>query len=163
MYDTKTDKQLKAYEGLQDKNWQRLIHNLKRYFDSWAHHTIKNYWGNMKISYMPVICNISVDGSTVAELARTTLIPKQNMSRTIAELEKNGMIVSRPNSGDKRSEILELTHKGKQMMLKANNDVFKMSKIYKTLVGEKDLEIAVRVLNTIMDYHESLAAKNNPQ
>jgi hypothetical protein len=31
-----------------------------------------------------------------------------------------------------------------------------MSSIYKNLVGEKDLEIAVNVLNKIIDYHESL-------
>jgi DNA-binding MarR family transcriptional regulator len=151
-----TDKQLKAFEGLQDKNWQRLIFNLRKHLDFWAHRNIKPHWGQMKISYMPVICNISVDGSTTSELARLTMISKQNMSRTIRELAEKGMIVSKVNSYDKRSEKLELTESGKQLVLDANTDVFRMSTIYKKLVGAKDLEIAVNVLNRIIDYHESL-------
>jgi DNA-binding MarR family transcriptional regulator len=152
----KTNKQLRAFEGLQDKNWQRLIFNLRKHLDQWALRNVKPYWGQMKISYMPVICNICVDGSTTTELARMTMISKQNMSRTIKELEENGMIVGRVNSNDKRSETLELTESGKQLVLNANADVFRMSSIYKNLVGEKDLEIAVNVLNKIIDYHESL-------
>jgi DNA-binding MarR family transcriptional regulator len=160
MDSSKIDKQLMAFEGLQDKNWQRLVFNLKKHLDHWAHINIKPHWGQMKISYMPVICNISVDGSTTSELARMTMISKQNMSRTIRELEANGMIVSRINSNDKRSETLELTDSGKQLVLKANTDVFRMSTIYKKLIGTKDLEIAVNVLNKIIDYHERLAADN---
>lgn len=156
MDDKKIDKQLKAFEGLQDKNWQRLIFNLRKHLDTWTHYNIKPYWGQMKISYMPVICNICVDGSTTSELARLAMISKQNMSRTVKELEDAGMIVSRENPQDKRSDILELTKSGKLFLLEANNDVFKMSTTYKKLVGEKDLETAVKVLNRIIDYHESL-------
>jgi DNA-binding MarR family transcriptional regulator len=158
MNDGRIDKQLKAFEGLQDKNWQRLIFNLRKHLDSWAHHNIKPYWGQMKISYMPVICNINVDGSTTSELARLAMISKQNMSRTIKELEENGMIMSRTNKYDKRSETLELTQSGKQFVLEANTDVFRLSSIYKKLVGEKELDIAVNVLNKILDYHESLGS-----
>jgi len=160
MDSAKIDKQLRAFDGLQDKNWQRLISILRKHLDIWAHRNIKPHWGQMKISYMPIICNITVDGNTTSELARMTMISKQNMSRTIRELEQNGMIASRVNSNDKRSETLELTESGKQLVIDANTDVFRMSTIYKKLVGAKDLEIAVSVLNKIIDYHESLEAGN---
>jgi DNA-binding MarR family transcriptional regulator len=160
MDSAKIDKQLRAFEGLQDKNWQRLIFKLRKHLDLWAHRNIKPDWGQMKISYMPVICNITIDGNTTSELARMTMISKQNMSRTIRELEEKGMIASRVNINDKRSETLELTERGKQLVIDANTDVFRMSTIYKKLVGAKDLEIAVNVLNKIIDYHESLEVDN---
>ena len=115
----------------------------------------------MKISYMPVICNITADGNTTSELARMTMISKQNMSRTIRELEEKGVIASRINSNDKRSETLELTKSGKQLVIDANTDVFRMSTIYKKLVGAKNLEIAVSVLNKIIDYHDGLEIGND--
>lgn len=155
-----TDKQLKAFEGLQDKNWQRLIFNLRKHLDNWAHNNIKPYWGQMKISYMPVICNITVDGITMTELSRLSMISKQNMSRTIHELEENGMITSVANSADKRSDILMLTKSGKQFLLEANQDVFNLSNIYKNLVGEKDLETALNVLNRIIEFHENFGDGN---
>ncbi|UOE47270.1 MarR family transcriptional regulator [Mucilaginibacter sp. SMC90] len=154
------DKQLKAFEGLQDRNWQRLIFNLRKHLDNWAHNNIKPYWGQMKISYMPVICNITVDGITMTELSRLAMISKQNMSRTIRELEDNGMITSVANSNDKRSDILKLTDSGMQFLLEANRDVFNLSNMYKNLVGEKDLETAVNVLNRIIEFHENFGDGN---
>ncbi|AYL96627.1 MarR family winged helix-turn-helix transcriptional regulator [Mucilaginibacter celer] len=158
-----TNKQLKAFEGLQDKNWQRLIFILRKHLDAWAHNNIKPYWGQMKISYMPVLCNIMVDGISITELSRLSMVSKQNMSRTIHELEEHGMITSEANSTDKRSETLKLTTAGKQFMLEANQDVFNLGNMYKNLVGEQDLETAVRVLNRIIDFHENFGDGNEEQ
>ncbi|MEO3407887.1 MarR family transcriptional regulator [Mucilaginibacter sp. CAU 1740] len=154
------EKQLKAFDGLQDKNWQRLIFNLRKHLDIWAHNNIKPYWGQMKISYMPVLCNITVEGITATELSRLSMTSKQNMSRTIHELEEHGMIISKANSTDKRSETLKLTLPGKQFLLEANQDVFNLGNMYKNLVGEKDLETTVRALNKILDFHENFGDGN---
>lgn len=122
----------------------------------WAHRNVRPNWGQMKLSYMPVIFNISVDGSTASEIAKKSMVTKQAMSRTIKELESNGMIVGNKDKSDRRIERLELTSVGKQLILDANLDQLKMVEIYKELVGEKDLDIAVNVLNKIISYHENL-------
>jgi len=152
----KIDQQLRTLESLKGKNWQRLIFVLRRHLDMWAHRNVRPNWGQMKLSYMPVIFNISVDGSTASEIAKKSMVTKQAMSRTIKELESNGMIVGNKDKSDRRIERLELTSVGKQLILDANLDQLKMVEIYKELVGEKDLDIAVNVLNKIISYHENL-------
>jgi DNA-binding MarR family transcriptional regulator len=112
---------------------------------------------------MPVIFNIAVDGSTAVDLARESMIVKQTISRTVKELEENGMIEARQNDNDKRSEVLELTKKGKQFVLDCKMKSFELYETYKELVGEKKMEIALEVINKIISYHENLYAADEEQ
>jgi len=150
------DEQLRAYKNLDEKNWQRIIYQLRRHMDIWAQKTVKPSWGQMKLSYWPVICNIDVEGTTASEIGRKSMVIKQTMSRTLKELEEKGMIISKVNEKDKRSECLELTPTGKRLVLDANIELSKTMTKYKELVGEKDLDTTVNVLNKIIAYHESL-------
>ena len=65
------------------------------------------------------------------------------------------MIVSKKNENDRRSELLELTPKGKQFALDAHTESNKLRDTYIELVGAKKLAIAEEVLNKIIQYHES--------
>jgi DNA-binding MarR family transcriptional regulator len=150
------DDRLRKLEDQDDRKWQRLIFLLRKHLDIWAHKYLKSYWGQMKLSYMPVLFNISIDGSTAMEIARETMILKQTVSRTIKELEEKGMVVSKKNKNDRRSELLELTPTGKQFVLDSHLESQKLQDVYKELVGEKKLAIAEEVLNKIIQYHESL-------
>jgi DNA-binding MarR family transcriptional regulator len=153
----KIEDRIREYEKDYGRNWQRLIFLLRKHLDIWSHKHIKTYWGQMKLSYMPVICNITVDGgSTAMDIARKSMIVKQTMSRTLKELEEKGMIVSKTNKNDKRSEYLELSDSGKQLILEANIESAKLLDTYKELVGEKNLDITIEVINKIIAYHESL-------
>lgn len=154
----KTEDRLRAYERGKARNWQRLIYVLRKHLDIWGHRNIKPFWGQMKISYMPVICNIGVDGTTAMEISRNSMTVKQTMSRTIKELEEKGMIVSKTNKNDKRSECLELTPAGKKMMLETYAELDKLMETYKELVGEKNLDITINTINKIISYHESLGS-----
>jgi DNA-binding MarR family transcriptional regulator len=151
------DNQLRRYEQDQDHNWQRLSFNLRRVHDIWSHQDVNTRFGHVKLSYWPVICNISVDGSTAAEIAKKSFVVKQNMSRTIKELEEKGMIVSKTSKKDKRIELLELTHAGKQLVCESMARISDLAEEYRMLVGEADLATAMRVINEIIDYH----AKSN--
>jgi len=157
------DEQLREFEDMTERNWQRIIYQLRRHMDIWAQKSVKPSWGQMKLSYWPVICNISVDGSTASEIGRKSMVIKQTMSRTLKELEEKGMIVSKTNEKDKRSECLELTQEGKQLILDASVDLAKMMATYKELVGEKDLDTTINVLNKIIVYHEGLNLQDDQQ
>jgi len=157
------DEQLRQFEDMTERNWQRIIYQLRRHMDIWAQKSVKPSWGQMKLSYWPVICNISVDGSTASEIGRKAMVIKQTMSRTLKELEEKGMIVSKTNEKDKRSECLELTNDGKQLILDASVDMAKMMATYKALVGEEDMETTINVLNKIIAYHETLNLEDDQQ
>jgi len=137
-------------------NWQRLIYILRKHLDIWSHQNIKPYWGDIKISQMPVIFNISMEGSTSIDIARKSMTAKQSISRTIKELQEKGFVVPKPIKNDKRSELLELTAEGKEFVLQASDAASKLQESYKQLVGAEKLAIAEEVINKIIAYHEQL-------
>lgn len=153
------EEKLREFEGLQDKNWQRLIFNLRKHLDIWAHENVDPGWIKMKLSYFPVLCNIAVDGNTPSEISEKSMITKQNVSRTLKELTMHGMVTTVANQDDKRSDIVVLTESGKQTVYEANLNVFKLNDTYAKLVGSKELEITLDAINKIITYHKSLKSK----
>ena len=149
------DEKLRELEQMQDRNWQRLSFNLRKHLDYWSHANVDPNWKDMKLSYWPVICNIGIDGCSPSEISRKSMIPKQNISRTIKELEALGMIESKASEVDKRSDLLFLSKKGKELIYKVNSNVMEMNDIYSEVVGKKELEITITALNKILAYHES--------
>ena len=153
------EEKLREFEGLQDKNWQRLIFNLRKHLDIWAHENVDPGWIKMKLSYFPVLCNIAVDGNTPSEISEKSMITKQNVSRTLKELTMHGMVTTVANQDDKRSDIVVLTESGKQTVYEANLNVFRLNDAYAKLVGSKELEITLDAINKIISYHKSLKTK----
>jgi DNA-binding MarR family transcriptional regulator len=151
--DVPIDKQLQEFEALQDRNWQRLVFNLRKHLDIWAHLNVDLTWVKMKLSYFPVLCNIAVDGNTPSEISEKSMITKQNVSRTLKELTQHGMVSTIVNKSDKRSEIVVLTQQGKQTVLEANINTFKLLDTYAKIVGKKELDTTIKVLNQILDFH----------
>jgi len=158
--ETHIDEKIRALEGMSDRNWQRISFNLRKHLDAWSHLNVKPTWGDMKLSYWPIICNIGVDGSTAAELSRRSMITKQNISRTLKELQAHGMIYTTENKKDKRSEVIKLTEEGKKLILESITDVMHMNDVYSQVVDKEDLEITIRTLNKIIDYHDKMAGSD---
>lgn len=153
------DEKLRELEQMQDRNWQRLTFNLRKHLDHWSHSNVDPNWKDMKLSYWPVICNIGIDGCTPSEISKKSMIPKQNISRTIKELEALGMITTKANEVDKRSDVIVLTNEGKQLIYQTNSHVLEMNDIYREVVGAKELEITLTALNKILAYHENFQKK----
>jgi DNA-binding MarR family transcriptional regulator len=150
------DKELRTFEEKHQYNWQYLAYKLRKHLDIWAGKNIKNPSGQMKQSYLPVLFNISVDGSTASSISRRSMVIKQNMSQTIGELKKIGVIVSETDSNDKRSERLDLTFTGKSLVLDTHLQLDHLQSEYAQIVGEKDLQVAVDVLLKLIAYHEGM-------
>jgi DNA-binding MarR family transcriptional regulator len=108
----------------------------------------------MKLSYFPVIFNISIDGTTAVDITRRSMVTKQSLSRTIKELQEKGIITTKADTKDKRSERLCLTQEGKEWVLEAHVQLEKLTNTYIDLVGEKDLKVAATVLAKIIAFHE---------
>ncbi|KLT67080.1 MarR family winged helix-turn-helix transcriptional regulator [Pedobacter sp. BMA] len=149
------DDQLREFEQNDSVNWQALIFNLRKHFDSWSHIYIGALWKDIKLSHLPVIFNVSVDGSSVSEIAKKLNHPKQSVSRSIKELEVLGFVSSATCTQDKRVEVLTLTDLGKSFILDAKGVTARTNDIYKKLVGENELKIATEVIMKIIAFYES--------
>ena len=145
----------KNFEERKQK-WPWLISIAKRHFDIWVTDKATKHLGEFKMSYMPFIANIDPKGGTNQSIANAARLSKQGMSRTISELEENGLIEIENNLKDKRSRNLKLSKKGTQFMSNAFGEVHALTEQYITLVGEKNYEIAIAVLGKIVAYHEEL-------
>ncbi len=156
MQEYKIDEHLRVFEKKHQHNWQYLAYKLRKHLDLWALKHIKNPAGQIKQSYLPVIFNVSVDGSTAKAITGRSMVIKQNLSQTLSELKKSGMIVSETDSKDKRSERLKLTIAGKNLVLDTHIQLEKLQEEYVRIVGKKELQIAVDVLLKLIDYHERL-------
>jgi DNA-binding MarR family transcriptional regulator len=140
-------------------NFGRLISMAKRHFDVWSHQNIKPKKAEMKLSFMPVIFNISPEGNTNTELSKKSMVFKQAMSRTLKELEDIGMITSTPINHDKRSSRIHLTKEGGEFVSASNDKLSGLVDQYIDLVGEKDFKTTLRVLSHIVDFHQNLPAE----
>ena len=138
------------------ENFARLISIAKRHLDIWSQQNLRYNGTDIKLSYLPVIFNISPGGTTNTELSKRSLVFKQAMSRTLKELEAIGMITSTPLSKDKRSNRIALTEEGKQFVADSSEKLSAMISRYIGLVGEKDLKTTIKVLSAIIDLHEGL-------
>ena len=91
-----------------------------------ANKNIKPANGDMKLSIMHVLFNISPEGNTNTELSKKSLVFKQAMSRTLKELDATGLITSTPVNNDKRSSRINLTKDGKKFVTDSSE---KLSKV----------------------------------
>lgn len=144
-----------------EKNWARLIYIAKKHLDIWSHQNIRPDYGQMKLSYMPLIFNIRQNGITNTEISKKALIAKQAMSRTVKELEEKGLITSQPLKKDKRSYKIHLTDDGNKFVNEANHKMLNLIDEYRKLVGDKEFNITVDVLSKIIRYHEKINSKTD--
>ena len=160
MAEKSLDERLVEFEIKHKNNWQHLIFNLRKHMDYWNVKHVKNPSGQLKHSYLPILFNIGVNGTTATRIGRRSMLIKQNLSRTIKELEGKGMVVARKNN-DKRSDRLDLTTEAKEIVLAGHMELEQLQDSYKKIVGEDDWMIATNVLLKIIAYHESLIKSNH--
>lgn len=145
------------------ENWGRLISIAKKHLDIWSHQNINFESGDMKLSFLPVIFNISPDGNTNSELSKRSLIAKQAMSRTIKELEERGLVITAPLTNDKRSYKINLTATGKKFVESSTKQMSSLIGDYISLVGIKKFGITLEVLSNIIDFHEKINSTVNTE
>ena len=153
----KLEKELADHMQDNDRNWGRLIAVMKRLSDLWMQRAMNEKTDMpFKTSFMRFLTNISLNGITNQELARRAMQPKQAMSRTVKEMEAEGLITTERSKRDGRSSRIMLTKEGQKLLLTAKKEQKKLTDTYKTLVGEDNFATAVEVLYQIIAYHESL-------
>lgn len=150
------DQQLRDTTYIKENSWGKLLTYLKRQFDQWVMDKLGEHgYTNFKIAHMPVVMNISVDGTNNNDLAKAARVTKQAMSKVLKELIELGYVTTQPDPRDKRSAIVLLTEKGKRFVLAARTCVEDLSGEYKTLLGEKNYDAMVNSMKKIIEYNEN--------
>ena len=106
-----------------------------------------DYGGTMAIGY--ALLNIDKEGTPSTKLGPKMGMEPRSMTRMIKSLEKNGLIVKKPDKKDKRMVRLYLTDSGNELRKKSRDVVIKFNeKIFET-IEQKELETCFKVLREI--------------
>jgi DNA-binding MarR family transcriptional regulator len=103
--------------------------------------------------------NIGIEGVTNNYLAEVVCVTKQATSKVIRELEGYGLVQIRSHEGDARRSTIELTTKGKELVVTAVDEVFKRMAEYEKLVGKEKFHQALDTMYVIMEYEKELWEK----
>jgi DNA-binding MarR family transcriptional regulator len=149
------DSKLNDTAYIQECGWGKVLSHLRKQFEQWAIERLaKKGYKDFKMTYMPVIMNIDLNGTNNNDLAQRAQVTKQAMSKVVKELQQSGYISSRQDPKDKRSVIFTLTAKGKDFILGSRASVAELMNEYRKLLGKKNYEILLRDLITIIEYND---------
>lgn len=133
--------------------WGKILNHLRKQFDVWAIDRLANKgYKGFKMTYMPVIMNIDLNGTSNNDLALRAKVTKQAMSKVIKELQNSGYISSKTDPSDKRSTIFKLTTKGQSLITCARESVGELMDEYRELIGKKNYDGVLSHLVTIIGY-----------
>ena len=126
-----------------------------RQLDAWATVEVaRQGYDDFKLGHMPLLMNISPGGITNTELAKKARVTKQAMSKVVNELLELGYIETIVHDSDKRSSVISLTAKGKQLVITARKCMLKLEAEYEQQFGKQQFEKAKDMLLKVMHYNE---------
>lgn len=132
----------------------KLLFQFKKLFDEWALSNLEaDAYPSIKLSYMPVLMNISYAGITNKELASRIHISKQAMSKTLREVKALNLIEESPHPEDARSNLLTLTARGLQLVLFVRKGVLQLSEQYAEKVGQERFCTFLEVMDELVQFH----------
>ena len=112
-------KKLLAHKLPKEESFGRQIYILYRYLAVWS----DEQWPNLGFqpmgpSHIHLLFTIGLDGVSNSEMARRAKVSKQAMSKLVQEMLKHELIVIDPNEHDSRCNIISLTDKGADILMK---------------------------------------------
>lgn len=98
--------------------------------------------------YATVMAKLTDQPRTAAELAAMELVSAPSMSRTLGELEEEGIIHRETSSEDRRKQICTLTDKGLALIeeIRANRDNWMTSRLADFTDEERELLVRATTL-----------------
>ncbi|TRZ70183.1 MAG: MarR family transcriptional regulator [Bacteroidetes bacterium] len=141
------------------ESFGRQIYYLYRYFSVWG--DIR--WPKLGLqtlgpSHVHLLFTIGFDGVSNSEMARRAKVSKQAMSKLVKEMLYHELIVIQPNIQDSRCNIISLTDKGAEVLMKIwESNMFLRAEFEKRLGKVK----SKRLLALMAELVESLESTGN--
>jgi DNA-binding MarR family transcriptional regulator len=111
--------ELLAKQTSREESFGRQIYFLYRYLVVWGDIRWPKLGSHtLGISHIHMLFTIGLDGISNSEMARRAKVSKQAMSKVVQEMLKLELIVIEPNEHDSRCNIISLTDKGGEMLMK---------------------------------------------
>lgn len=90
---------------------------------------------DISMSDLNVIRHLDPCGSQISAIAQSAGLSKQAIGRTVADLEKKGIVRTIADPSDRRGKLVQFTHKGARLVATAIEIIKKMETRYKKIMG----------------------------
>ncbi len=94
---------------------------------------------------------VGENGATISELADLAHVRKQTMAQAVDQLARSGYVERRPNPHDKRSQLIFLTERGRDVPTVTHAAARQVEEHWSTLIGPEDLETLKATLQRLLD------------
>lgn len=106
---------------------------------------------------MQIFGNVRVGGIRLTELADRAQLSLAATSELVNDLESLGYLARRPDPGDGRAKLIDLTERGRHLMADAGVRVADIERRWSALVGERNFAQMCRTMRRLLD---ALAPEN---
>lgn len=107
-------------------------------------------FGDVRAAHASVFTFVPPEGMPVSELTLLARVRKQSMAQTVDELEKLGYVERRPSPSDKRSRLVFLTARGRQIRPLAMAAGSRIEGQWAGLIGAGELGAVKRALGDLL-------------
>jgi DNA-binding MarR family transcriptional regulator len=132
-----------------DREFRRLIHSLARFAEMFARHrnTYGAYIGVSGPQYVMMAIIAGTENNTVGQIAKAMSVSSQFVANEIGKLIERDIVEKSPNEADRRSMILSLTAKGRDLFRKLGPLRRESNNLmYRSLTGDR-----AKILQDILD------------
>jgi DNA-binding MarR family transcriptional regulator len=129
----------KLDENLPDKHesFGRQIYLMYRYLVVWNDLLLPRFGlKHLGPSHIHLLFTIGLDGVSNSGMARSAKVSKQAMSKLVKEMLNQGLIMIHPNLQDSRCNIITLTDKGAEVLLKVREANLTLSEDFEKRLGK---------------------------
>lgn len=132
-----------------------LVTKLRRKLDAQIEAEV-HYRGyhQFKSSYLPVFLLLFKEPGTTVGIAEACGVTKQASSKLLREMTGFGLLKSHVNREDRRSEIIQLSAKGRRMATEVRKCLNRLTENYKTLMGKQEYDQMLELLGVLWILHE---------
>jgi DNA-binding MarR family transcriptional regulator len=152
-------KKLNARKTSKEESFGRQIYFLYRYLVVW-NDTIGRNSGlpSLGPSHIHLLFTIGLEGVSNSEMARRAKVSKQAMSKLVKEMLGHELIVIDPNEHDSRCNIISLTDKGAEVLMKIWDANKRLSAEFEGRLGKAKSK---RLLALMAELVESLDSESH--
>lgn len=108
---------------------------------------------DISMSDLNVIRHLDPSGSQISAIAQLAGLSKQAIGRTVAELEKKGIVRTIVDPSDRRGKLVQFTEKGIRLVAAAIEIIKKIETRYKKIMGAGTYNKLRRSLIVLVESH----------
>jgi len=133
----------------------KMLYVLKKMSDEWLFSSLcHDKLEGFSNAQLPLLFSITDEGISNSKLALKVNISKQAASKIIKELEEHELVHTEKCCTDARSGNIFLTDKGIRFREHVKTQIMDLEAQYIKVAGAKNYEIAMDVLQKMIDFHE---------